>query len=80
MEPREACQGPAVPRWLDADTAARCLCMTRHAIYQSISRCQVPFVRDGPRVRFDRYTLDHWMQKGDKYGFAEARGASGTSG
>jgi excisionase family DNA binding protein len=61
------------PRWLDVDTAAKYLCMTRHAIYHRVNRCQLPFIRDGRRIRFDRYALDRWMSKGVKYGFAEAR-------
>ena len=35
--------GPTIePRWLDIDTAARYLCMTRHALYHQVARVQLP--------------------------------------
>ena len=74
MEPRDVAPGSDVEsQWFDVRTAAKYLCMTRHAIYHRINRCQLPFIRDGRRVRFDRDALDRWMKKGEKYGFAEAR-------
>ena len=66
--------GPAIaPRWLDVDTAAQYLCMTRHALYHQVARLQLPFVRHGRLIRFDREALDRWMAKGVKHGFGEAR-------
>jgi excisionase family DNA binding protein len=62
-----------VPRWLDVDTAAQYLCMTRHALYHQVARVQLPFVRHGRLLRFDRLALDRWLEKEVKYGFSEAR-------
>lgn len=72
MESRDVSQGPIVePRWFDVDTAARYLCMSRHAIYHRVSRRQIPFVKDGRTIRFDRHALDRWMSKGVRNGFGE---------
>src|SRR5439155_26520464 len=74
MEPRGGAPGSEVEsKWFDVRTAAKYLCLKRHAIYNRINRCQLPFIRDGRRIRFDRDALDRWMRKGEKYGFAEAR-------
>src|SRR5215510_575433 len=74
MEPRDVAPGPIIePRWLDVDTAAQYLCMSRHALYHRISRRQIPFVRRGRIIRFDRQALDRWMSKGVRNGFEEAR-------
>jgi excisionase family DNA binding protein len=65
-------KGPIVePRWFDVDTAARYLCMSRHAIYHRVSRRQIPFVKEGGTIRFDRHALDRWMSKGVRNGFGE---------
>jgi len=64
VESRES-QGPVLePRWLDVDAAAQYLCMSRHALYHRVSRRQIPFVRHGRIIRFDRQSLDRWMSKG----------------
>src|SRR4029079_16491370 len=74
MEPESVVAGPIIePRWLDVDTAAQYLCMSRHAIYHRISRRQIPFVRRGRIIRFDRQAPDRWMSKGVRNGFEEAR-------
>src|SRR5713226_3551759 len=74
MEPRDVVPGPVIePRWLDVDTAAQYLCMSRHALYHRVSRRQIPFVRRGRIVRFDRQALDRWMSKGVRNGL-EKRG------
>src|SRR5438105_10345059 len=74
METRDVVPGPIIePRWLDVDTAAQYLCMSRHALYHRISRRQIPFVRRGRIIRFDRQALDRWMSKGVRNGFEEAR-------
>jgi excisionase family DNA binding protein len=58
MEPRDVAPGPIIePRWLDVDAAAQYLCMSRHAIYHRVNRCQIPFVRQGRSLRFDRQAL-----------------------
>ena len=65
MEPRDVAPGPIIePRWLDVDAAAQYLCMSRHALYHRIGRRQIPFVKNGQIVRFDRQALDRWMGKG----------------
>jgi len=61
------------PRWLDIDTAAKYLCMTRHALYHQVARVQLPFIRHGRLLRFDRLALDRWFEKEVKYGFGETR-------
>ena len=61
------------PRWLDVDAAARYLCMSRHSLYHRVNRRQMPFVRQGRVIRFDRFALDRWMAKGVRHGFDEAR-------
>jgi excisionase family DNA binding protein len=77
MEPRDVAPGSDVEsRWFDVRTAAKYLCMTRHAIYHRINRCQLPFIRGGRRVRFDRDALDRWM----KTWLCGSAAASGTSG
>jgi integrase len=51
MEPRDVAPGSDVEsRWFDVRTAAKYLCMTRHAIYHRINRCQLPSIRDGRTV------------------------------
>ena len=72
-EPMERPGSDVESRWFDVRTAAKYLCMTQHAIYHRINRCQLPFIRDGRRIRFDREALDRWIRKGEKYGFTEAR-------
>ena len=61
------------PRWLDVDAAAQYLCMTRHALYHQVARLQLPFIRHGRLLRFDRAALDRCLEKKVKYGFGEAR-------
>src|SRR5216117_2615190 len=74
MEPQSVVSGPIIePRWLDVDTAAQYLCMSRHALYHRISRRQIPFVKRGRIIRFDRFALDRWMAKGVRNGFGETR-------
>jgi excisionase family DNA binding protein len=66
--------GPVIaPRWLDVDTAAQYLCMTRHALYHQVARLQLPFVRHGRLIRFDRAALDRCLEKKVKYGVGGAR-------
>jgi excisionase family DNA binding protein len=64
-EPVERPGSDVESQWFDVRTAAKYLCMTRHAIYHRINRCQLPFIRDGRRIRFDRDALDRWMRKGE---------------
>src|SRR5438128_10942927 len=72
LEPREP-GGPREPRWLDVDAASRYLCMSVHALYHKIGRRQIPFVKQGRSIRFDRFALDRWMAKGVRNGFDETR-------
>jgi len=74
MESRDVAQGPIVePRYFDVKNAARYLCMSQHALYHRVSRCQIPFARQGRSLFFDRHALDRWMSKGVKHGFTEER-------
>ncbi|MFN8060362.1 MAG: helix-turn-helix domain-containing protein [Vicinamibacterales bacterium] len=74
MKSTDVVQDPPVdPYWLDVPAAARYLCMTPHAIYHRINRRDIPFVRQGRLVRFDRHELDRWMRKGARNGFTETR-------
>ena len=46
--------GPAIePRWLDVDTAAQYLCMTRHALYHQVGAraAAVRPSRSSPEIR-----------------------------
>jgi excisionase family DNA binding protein len=56
------------------DTAAKYLCTTRYAIYHRIDHLQLPFIRDGRRVRFDRHAIDRWMKKREKHGLGKRGG------
>jgi hypothetical protein len=48
MESRDVAPGSDVEsQWFDVRTAAKYFCLTRHAIYHRINRCQLPFIRDG---------------------------------
>src|SRR3989441_10113547 len=74
MEPRERSQDPLVePRWLDVEAASRYLCMSVDALYHRVGRRQIPFVKHGRIIRFDRFALDRWMAKGVRNGFDETR-------
>ncbi len=74
LESATSSAGPGLdPRWLDVDAAARYLCMSRHSLYHRVNRRQMPFVRQGRVIRFDRFALDRWMAKGVRHGFDEAR-------
>ena len=44
-----------------------------HSLYHRVNRRQMPFVRKGRVIRFDRFALDRWMAKGVRHGFDEAR-------
>src|SRR5437870_2113225 len=75
LEPREP-GGPVLePRWLDVDAVSRYLCMSVDALYHRIARREIPFVKQGRLVRFDRFALDRWMAKGVRRGFDETRRA-----
>ena len=79
-EPRDVAPGPIIePRWLDVDTAAQYLCMSRHALCHRVSCRQIPFVRRGRIVRFDRQALDRSMSKGVRNGVWRSGARSGTS-
>jgi excisionase family DNA binding protein len=68
-------QGPVItPRWLDVDAAAQYLCMTRHALYHQVARLQLPFVRHGRLLRFDRAALDRCLERKVKHGLVKRGG------
>jgi len=33
------------------------------ALYQKVCRRQIPFVRDGKRIKFDKVELDRWIEE-----------------
>ena len=68
------------PRWLDVDTAAKYLCMTRHALYHRMARCQLPFIRHGRLLRFDRDGARPLDGEGGEVWLCGSAAASGTSG
>jgi excisionase family DNA binding protein len=77
LDPREQSKDPTVePRWFDVDAASRYLCMSVHALYHRIGRRQIPFVKHGRMIRFDRFALDRWMAKGVRHGFDETTSTS----
>jgi hypothetical protein len=43
---------------VDVDAASRYLCMSVHSLYHRIGRRQIPFVKHGHTIRFDRFALD----------------------
>lgn len=43
--------------------AAAYLSLTKKALYHRVSRREIPFIKQGRRVLFDRYALDRWMEK-----------------
>ena len=72
-----ATANPAIaPRWLDVDTAAQYLCMTRDALYHQVARLQLPFVRHGRLIRFDREARGGLQAGGDIYKLSKILGHS----
>jgi excisionase family DNA binding protein len=62
---------PVWPRWMSISTAARYLDRTEAAMRGLVARAQIPYVKQGERVFFDREALDEWMrstQRGSKWG------------
>lgn len=49
------------PEWMSVPTAARYLDCGEHRLYKLAERGQIPHVRDGARVFFERQALDDWM-------------------
>src|SRR5437763_16248843 len=49
--------------------------MSVDALYHRVARREIPFVKQGRLVRFDRFALDRWMAKGVRRGFDETRRA-----
>jgi len=43
------------PRWLDVDAASYYLCMSVDALCHRVARREIPFVKRGRLVRFDRF-------------------------
>jgi hypothetical protein len=41
--------------------------------WDRIGRRQIPFVKHGRMIRFDRFALDRWVAKGVRNGFDETR-------
>ena len=51
------------PRYLDVPGCAAYLSMTEPAIRSLVQRGEIPHVKIGRRLRFDRTRLDTWVQK-----------------
>ena len=50
-------------RYLDANAAAAYLSLSVKAIYHRVRRRQIPFVKKGRRVFFDRRAIDTMMRR-----------------
>ena len=50
------------PEWMNVPTAARYLDCGEHRLYKLAERGQIPHVRDGARIFFERQALDEWMR------------------
>lgn len=48
-------------RYLNAKDAATYLGSTLPALYQKVYRREVPYIKKGKSLRFDRVALDAWM-------------------
>lgn len=55
--------GALTVRYLSVETASAYLSLSRKAIYHRVSRREIPFIKRGRRVMFDRLVLDRWMQE-----------------
>ena len=51
------------PRWLTIDQAAAYIGFAKGTLYHWVSRRQIPFVKKGRSLRFDRLVLDEWMER-----------------
>jgi excisionase family DNA binding protein len=61
-------------RYLDVKAAAEYLGRSEGAIRHLVERRQIPFIRQGGRVFFDRLSLDRWMSNGSVQAVQEEGG------
>lgn len=50
-------------RYLGPPAAAVYIARSRKALYHLVARRQIPFIRVGRRLTFDRLNLDRWLRK-----------------
>lgn len=50
-------------RYLDVKTTAGYLSLSSKAVYHRVARREIPFIKKGRRVLFDRMALDRWMRR-----------------
>jgi len=55
---------PEPESWIGVDDAAAHLCCPKSRVYRLVSRCSIPFEKDGARLLFKRSELDLWVQRG----------------
>jgi len=53
-------------KYLDARAAATYLGCSTGSVYHLVARRQIPFLRRGNRLFFDRGDLDRWMRTGEQ--------------
>ena len=51
-------------RYLSVNAAARYLGRSDKALYRLVGRREIPFIKQGRRLLFDRVALDKWMARG----------------
>ena len=49
-------------RFFDVPTCAAYICRTPEAVRQLVKRAEIPYVKVGRRVQFDRDGIDRWIQ------------------
>ena len=54
---------PLQPRWLTIDQAAAYIGFAKGTLYHWVNQRQIPFVKKGRSLRFDRLVLDEWMER-----------------
>jgi excisionase family DNA binding protein len=56
--------GAVMSRYFSVRHAARYLGRSEKALYHLVARRDVPFIKQGRRLIFDRVALEKWMQRG----------------
>lgn len=51
------------PRYLNVEAAAAYLGDTEWALRHKVQRREIPFIKDGRRIKFDRHDLDAHMAR-----------------
>ncbi len=50
-------------RYLDISAASAYTSLSERALYHRVSRREIPFIKQGRRILFDRVALDRWMRR-----------------